>query len=51
MGRKRGSIEGGRWGKNGVPVTRKCQPCREAKTAERKRRGKVIVDETCEAEC
>jgi hypothetical protein len=41
----------GGWGKNGVPVTRRCQPRREAKTAGRERRGKGMVEGTCEAEC
>jgi hypothetical protein len=37
----RGFKEGGGWGKNGVPVTRRCQPCREAKIAGKGRREKA----------
>jgi hypothetical protein len=46
----RGLKEGGGWGKNGVPVTRRCQPRREAKTVGRERRGKGMVNRTWEAE-
>jgi hypothetical protein len=37
----RGLKEGGGWGKNSVPVTRRCQPYREAKIAGKGRREKV----------
>jgi hypothetical protein len=37
---ERGLKRGGGWAKNGVPVTRRCQPRREAKVVEKERRGK-----------